>query len=96
MISQYDILLIIIIFLLIVSNNSLRNRIDILERKNLLYGQNSPIEEIPGADEVEEYLRQNQKIMAIKVYREKTGVGLAEAKKAVEELEAQLIHPNNL
>ena len=37
--------------------------------------------------EIEGALRQGQKILAIKLYRECTGVGLAEAKLAVEDLE---------
>jgi ribosomal protein L7/L12 len=46
----------------------------------------------PGAfggrmDEVRSLLREGKKIAAIKAYREATGVGLAEAKNAVEALE---------
>ncbi|MDA0246258.1 MAG: ribosomal protein L7/L12 [Chloroflexi bacterium] len=37
-----------------------------------------------------EYLNKNQKINAIKLYREVTGVGLKEAKDAVDEMERQL------
>ena len=40
--------------------------------------------------EVERLLRQNQKIKAIKVYREQTGVGLREAKEAVDSLDDTL------
>ena len=40
-----------------------------------------------GLADVIALLRMNQKIGAIKLYREKTGVGLAEAKNAVENLE---------
>jgi ribosomal protein L7/L12 len=39
-------------------------------------------------DEVAELNRQGRKIEAIKIYRELTGVGLAEAKSAVEAMEA--------
>jgi len=39
--------------------------------------------------EIEEALRQGRKIDAIKLYREYTGAGLAEAKAAVEELESR-------
>jgi ribosomal protein L7/L12 len=40
-----------------------------------------------GLTDVIALLRRDQKISAIKLYREKTGVGLAEAKDAVERLE---------
>jgi ribosomal protein L7/L12 len=40
-----------------------------------------------GMDDILALLRRNQKIGAIKLYREKTGVGLAEAKDAVERME---------
>src|SRR5712691_8373370 len=40
-----------------------------------------------GMTDVVALLRKNQKIGAIKLYREKTGVGLAEAKDAVERME---------
>ncbi len=42
------------------------------------------------ANQVKEALFTGQKILAIKLYREQTGVGLAEAKDAVEKLEAGL------
>jgi len=42
------------------------------------------------ASSVKEALFSGQKIQAIKLYREQTGVGLAEAKDAVETLEAAL------
>ncbi len=38
-------------------------------------------------EEILDLIRQNRKIEAIKLMREKTGLGLAEAKDAVEELE---------
>jgi ribosomal protein L7/L12 len=40
-----------------------------------------------GMTDVIALLRKNQKIGAIKLYREKTGVGLAEAKDAVDRME---------
>jgi ribosomal protein L7/L12 len=40
----------------------------------------------PGLDKVHEFLRQGQKIQAIKAYRESTGAGLKEAKEAVERI----------
>lgn len=44
----------------------------------------------PSMDDVVRYLQADQKISAIKLYRDLTGVGLKEAKDAVEALEAQL------
>lgn len=43
-------------------------------------------EQEPWSDEVAALLRDGKKIQAIKVYREATGVGLKEAKEAVERL----------
>jgi hypothetical protein len=43
----------------------------------------------PGLDEVKDLLRQGRKIHAIKVYRQKTGVGLREARDAVERIEVE-------
>ncbi|MBL8651162.1 MAG: ribosomal protein L7/L12 [Sphingopyxis sp.] len=40
-----------------------------------------------GDEEILDLIRQNRKIEAIKLVREKTGLGLAEAKDAVEALE---------
>lgn len=39
--------------------------------------------------EIQEALRRGNKIEAIRIYRELTGVGLAEAKQAIERLESQ-------
>ncbi len=47
----------------------------------------SPSEAGGRMGEVRSWLRQGKKIAAIKAYREATGVGLAEAKDAVESLE---------
>ena len=43
--------------------------------------------------QIEELLRNNRKIEAIKLYREQTGLGLAQSKKAIEEMDAN-IHPS--
>ncbi|MEO2049745.1 MAG: hypothetical protein ABGX16_24560 [Pirellulales bacterium] len=43
-----------------------------------------------GLEEVKKLLRSGQKIPAVKLYRENTGTGLLEAKKAIEEMEAEL------
>jgi hypothetical protein len=42
----------------------------------------------PLADEVQALLKQGRKIEAIKLYRERTGAGLKEAKEAVESIGA--------
>ena len=42
------------------------------------------------ADDIRELIRQNRKIEAIKRVRERTGLGLADAKDAVEALERQM------
>ncbi|MFJ8626810.1 ribosomal protein L7/L12 [Kitasatospora sp. NPDC093550] len=42
--------------------------------------------------EVVDHVRRGKQISAIKAYRERTGAGLAEAKKAVDALAAQLKH----
>ena len=42
------------------------------------------------APQVQDALRRGNKIEAIKIYRELTGVGLAEAKQAVEDIETKL------
>lgn len=43
----------------------------------------------PPNQRITELMRQGRKIEAIKLYREQTGVGLAQAKEAVEALEAR-------
>lgn len=69
-------------------------RLQRLERKLDLIMTNLGIAD-PGQDDLEpvkEILRQGprQKIAAIKAYRELTGVGLAEAKAVVDDLERQI------
>jgi ribosomal protein L7/L12 len=44
----------------------------------------------PAMGEIQDLLRRGRKIDAIKVYRERTGLGLKEAKDAVEEIERGL------
>ena len=63
-------------------------RIDRLEDKVDLLLKQAGLEEppMPRQDEVVALVRAGKKIEAIKVYREATGVGLAEAKAAVERL----------
>ncbi len=69
--------------------NELEDRLKFLyERLNIDYAN-------PNADpirspQIQEALRRGNKIEAIKIYRELTGVGLAEAKQAVDNLESRL------
>jgi ribosomal protein L7/L12 len=61
-----------------------KDAVEALERDGSLP---TPQKQSSGADvDVLDLLRAGQKIRAIKLYRDKTGVGLAEAKNAVEEL----------
>jgi ribosomal protein L7/L12 len=48
------------------------------------------VSEAPPDDEIARLLTKGNLIEAIKVYRQRTGVGLAEAKLAVEQMKAQL------
>ncbi len=69
-----------------------RYRITMLERKvNFLIkhlGLEAELEAAApvGFEDVAALVRRGDKIGAIKLYREKTGVGLADAKKAVDEM----------
>jgi ribosomal protein L7/L12 len=71
----------------------LKSRINELEdRLNFLYRRLNIEYADPGSDplfspEIQEALRRGNKIEAIKIYRELTGVGLAEAKQAIERFE---------
>jgi ribosomal protein L7/L12 len=51
---------------------------------------------VGNRDEIAELLTRRQKITAIKRYREMTGVGLAEAKAAVEQMERELLSGQSL
>ena len=68
----------------------LRSRINELEDKlNVLYRHLNLNYTDPGSDpllspQIQDALRRGNKIEAIKIYREMTGVGLAEAKDAIE------------
>ena len=74
----------------------LKSRINELEdRLNFLYRRLNIEYTDPNSDpvishQIQDALRRGNKIEAIKIYRELTGVGLAEAKQAVENLEARL------
>ncbi|MCX4692497.1 ribosomal protein L7/L12 [Streptomyces sp. NBC_01408] len=65
---------------------ALETRADRLERRLGLVLEHFGIEEPehPVTDDVRALLRDGRKIEAIKVYRQSTGAGLAEAKQAVE------------
>ena len=71
----------------------LRSRVNELEdRLNFLYRRLNIEYADPNSDpvlspQVQEALRGGNKIEAIKIYRELTGVGLAEAKQAIERAE---------
>ncbi len=64
-------------------------RIAYLERRVSELSKRLGVEEAP-LTEVQELVTQGRKINAIKLYREQTGVGLREAKEAVDSLEAQM------
>lgn len=50
----------------------------------------APVDRFDSSSQVMGYLSQGKKIQAIKAYRDETGAGLAEAKQAVEDMEAGL------
>ncbi|MGI5456386.1 ribosomal protein L7/L12 [Streptomyces sp. CA-249302] len=79
---------------LFVGVGSIENRISRADRRvarverklDLILGHLGLQEDEPWSAEVAELVRDGKKIEAIKVYREATGVGLKEAKDAVEKL----------
>jgi ribosomal protein L7/L12 len=74
----------------------LKSRINELEdRLNFLYRRLNIEYTDPNSDptlspQIQEALRRGNKIEAIKIYRELTGVGLAEAKRVIDGLESRL------
>jgi ribosomal protein L7/L12 len=56
--------------------------------KRLNISDADPAKDPVRSPEIQAALRRGNKIEAIKIYRELTGVGLAEAKRAVDEIEA--------
>ncbi|MFI8998881.1 hypothetical protein [Streptomyces sp. NPDC053542] len=82
--------LVILVFVLAISlpdgrNRRLDRRLRELDRKlDLLLDHHGISAERPGMAEVDDLLRRDRKIEAIKRYRQLTGAGLAEAKAAVE------------
>ena len=70
--------------------NELEEKLQIVYRKlNMDYANPDPLANSDPAlsPQVQEALRRGNKIEAIKVYRELTGVGLAEAKQAIDRAE---------
>ena len=73
----------------------LRSRVNELEdRLKFLYGKLNIDYVDPNSDpihspQIQEALRRGNKIEAIKMYREMTGVGLAEAKQAIDRLDSR-------
>jgi len=61
-----------------------------LELLNGRLGFENPRYRTSSDPEIEQLLRQGNKIEAIKVYRQKTGVGLKEAKDVIDELERRI------
>jgi ribosomal protein L7/L12 len=75
--------------------NALQLRVADLERKlnfvlDQLHLQYSDAPLAPAQAEAANFLRQGQKMEAIKAYQKRTGLGLKEAKDAVEALEQKL------
>ena len=75
---------------------ALKSRLSELEEKlQFLYRRLNMDYADPNADpalspQIQDALRRGNKIEAIKIYRELTGVGLAEAKQAVDGMQARL------
>jgi hypothetical protein len=69
--------------------NELEDRLKFLyERLNIDYAD--PNSDPIRSPQIQEALRRGNKIEAIKIYRELTGLGLAEAKQAIDSLESRL------
>ena len=67
--------------------NELEDRLKFLYRRfNIDYVDN-PNENHPLSPQIQDALRRGNKIEAIKIYRELTGVGLAEAKDVIDKVE---------
>lgn len=67
----------------------LDRKVDLILRELGLEYEEREEDSFPGLDEVQDLLRQGRKIHAIKVYRQKTGAGLKEARDAVERIEIE-------
>ncbi|MFI5621941.1 ribosomal protein L7/L12 [Nocardioides sp. NPDC051685] len=84
----------LVLLYVVIESSSTRTRTELTRRLNRLEDKvdlllkQAGLEEppLPRQDEFVALVRAGKKIEAIKVYREATGVGLAEAKRAVEQL----------
>lgn len=84
----------LILLYFVIESSATRTRAELTRRLNRLEDKvdlllnHAGVEEppLPRQDEVVSLVRAGKKIEAIKVYREATGAGLAEAKRAVEQL----------
>ena len=77
------------------TDSDLINRVATLERKVAFLLKRMGIDEnavgvVPQDDEIARLVMQGKTIEAIKAYRQKNGVGLAEAKAAIDQLRIQL------
>ena len=79
-------------FLLLQSRvRELEDKLQFLYRRlNIDYASASSDSDPTLSPQIRDALRRGDKIGAIKIYRELTNVGLAEAKKAVEDIESRL------
>ena len=68
--------------------NELEEKLQFLyQRLNIDYA--APTTDSSLAPEIQDVLRRGNKIEAIKIYRERTGVGLAEAKQVIDRFESR-------
>ena len=69
--------------------NELEEKLQIVYRRlNMDYANPDPANSDPAlSPQIQDALRRGNKIEAIKIYREMTGVGLAEAKQAIDRAE---------
>ncbi len=72
------------------NTNGQEARLLLLERKINLILNHLGIEDGATADVVRDLIMRGQKIEAIRLYRQQSGVGLKEAKEAVDQMQASL------
>lgn len=79
-------------FLLLQSRvRELEDKLQFLYRRlNINYADTNTNSDPVFSPQIQEALRRGNKIEAIKIYRELTGVGLAEAKQAIDGMESRL------
>jgi hypothetical protein len=87
---DYNLILLVAILVLVIiklPDNGQLMRLKVVERKLDLILEHLGLNPNKGVDlQILELVKSNQKIAAIKLYREQTGVGLKEAKDYVESL----------